>query len=103
MLPREIRALPPSPVPADFLDTCTTLSAAIEELAPDVLADLASLAVSPAYAAADLRAALEAWSKRWNLDAAWCRETAMETLHEWEMPWEGERKRAWCPRSGAWA
>jgi acyl-CoA synthetase (AMP-forming)/AMP-acid ligase II len=33
MLPREIRALPPSPVLADFLDTCTTLSAAIEELA----------------------------------------------------------------------
>lgn len=33
MLPREIRRLPPSPVPADFLDGCTTLPAAIEELA----------------------------------------------------------------------
>ena len=33
MLSREVRALPPSPVPPDFLDRCETLSSAIEELA----------------------------------------------------------------------
>ena len=33
MLSREIRPLPASPVPPDFLDGCATLSGAIEELA----------------------------------------------------------------------
>jgi hypothetical protein len=89
---------------------------AIEEIAPPVLEDLA-VCVRPAHreatplarrawqwhsTAADLRSALDGWAKRWNLDAEWCRETALRTLAEWEMPWEGERQLSWSPRHSGW-
>lgn len=30
-----------------------------------------------------LEAEIDAWSKNWNLDARWCRDTALATLHFW--------------------
>ena len=30
-----------------------------------------------------LEAQIERWAKTWNLDARWCRQTALETLHLW--------------------
>lgn len=86
---------------------------AIEETAPQVLEDLEA-GVRPAYQAEPgarnswrwrpsvTSTALDTWAKRWNLDAEWCRETAMRTLGEWDMPWEGERPLVWSPRTSGW-
>lgn len=59
--------------------------------------------------AAELRDALDRWSRRWHLEADWCLETALDTLRDWEIrivdpegPHRLDRLDWWTLRHAGW-
>jgi len=79
-----------------------TFLQAVEDLAPTVLIDLRdkvyAIRLADKSAGRRWRTALEAWAKRWNLNAPWCLEWAERSLGWLSQP-EGPR---WSPDWYEW-